>query len=104
MDINDVKMMLNLTDEEIHQEYINKTKEASIKMFKEEIEKLDSQPHPYFHKDENMKKVVSDAFGNGWECCQTMFFELFNIQLKPKHAQTFVDAIVNEIKNATVNE
>lgn len=59
MDINDVKMMLNLTDEEIHQEYINKTKEASTKMFKEEIEKLDSQPHPYFHKDENMKKLLA---------------------------------------------
>jgi hypothetical protein len=104
MNIEDVKTMLNLTDEEIHQEYINKTKEASTKMFKEEIEKLDSQPHPYFHKNENMKKVVNDAFENGWECCQTMFLELFNIQLKPKHAQVFADKIVNEIKKATGNE
>ena len=81
MDIEDVKTMLNLTDEEIHQEYINRTKEASTKMFKEEIEKLDSQPHPYFHKDENMKAVVNDAFDTGWEACKTMFLELFNIQL-----------------------
>ena len=104
MDINDVKMMLNLTDEEIHQEYINRTKEASAKMFKEEIEKLDSQPHPYFHKDENMKQVVYDAFDTGWECCKNMFIELLNIQLKPEHAQTFVNEVVNEIKKATGNE
>ena len=104
MDIEDVKTMLNLTDEEIHQEYISRTKEASGKIFKEEIESLDSQPHPYFHKDENMKKVVYDAFDTGLECCKTMFLELFNIQLKPEHAQTFVNEVVNEIKKATGNE
>lgn len=103
MNIEDVKKLLNLTDEEIHQEFFTRTKEASASMFKEEVENLDSQPHPYFHKDENMKAVVNDAFDTGWEACKTMFLELFNIQLKPKYAQNFVDGVVSEIQQLTGN-
>ena len=98
IDLENVKALLNITDEEIHQQCFDKTKAASVEIFKDEIERLDSQPYPYFHKDETIKKVILDAFETGWDCCQTMFLEFFNIQLKPEHVQTFVEGVVNELK------
>jgi len=102
-DLENVKTLLGITDDEIHQQYFDKTKAASAELFKDEIERLDSQPHPYFHKDETIKKIILDAFETGWDCCQTMFLEIFNIQLKPEQAQTFVEGVVNEFKKLTDN-
>ena len=41
-DLENVKTLLNITDEEIHQQCFDKTKAASVEIFKDEIERLDS--------------------------------------------------------------